>query len=805
MTNQTVQTVQFNDQVAKSSVRKPQMVPKNLNDATESRRHDLQDFLKRPRLIDHVSVTSANGVGTVLGTYDFPDSFFTTAMNTCKCANFRYFRATAVLRFNLTTNPFSIGRLIAVALPCPTLVGANNNAINLTAMTGYNHCFIDLGTQPVVEFRIPYVMRKSAYDFINDTDPWLSVELLVFNPYNSTSGSSTCSVNVYAWAEDIQLDIPTRNDLQPFTPDFRKPRSNIGNYVGHMQSEADEVTETNNISGSIKSAGNLAKTVASGIGKGPVQDLGNAIGWVGDIAADALSIFGLSKNRNQQLNQPMTILPSKGFTNYNGDDNGVTLAYNALNSIDVDLPLTGSSVDEMDLKYVCSKPTYIETVMWPESAPVGTILSSFPVTPGFSAPGSAATNIAPTLLSYVSSMFDFWRGDLCYKLSIVANKYYSGRLCLAFFSGLFTLTSPLTLDDYETVYHIVIDIKDSTEVTFRVPYAVSAPYLRVRCASRSSTGTQFTYNSLLNDDVTAGLVALFVLNPLVSPDTVPSSIYLNLFSYCGENFELAKPSIPRYVPLHTVTTPSVLKRIEEAKRNSKKSPSKVKMYGHMNAVPENLNLDAGKPVSDNYLLQKKSRASDLDFAKTSIGEKVVNLRTLTRCYSIVESLSLNNDEGVVVDSAWFGWDNDTVLTCRLWYLARIYAFYRGSQRFMFIPQLTDPDTPFAAKQLWTVKSDSQATAASSPPSADTTFLPYTTNVGFEHVVDVAVTPTVQVTLPMYYRDLFGVITNNANTDREVCSLRPSFTSTTTVDVYVAGGDDFTFAYLIGPPLLTLFQ
>lgn len=753
---------------------------------TEDRVHTIVDFLKRPRNIDTVQWLSTTPSFTLLATYNIPDVTVASRSIACKCSDFRFWRWTTTFEFVINVNRFSIGMLIAVLVPFPSLTGGNENLQSLTALTAYPHVFIDAGSAPTAKFTVPYVGRRAAYDSMSDLiTPWAAVHLYVFNQLNGTTGSTSAYVTTFVYCSDISTAIPVWNDVAPFgPPSALRPKA-------QMNTEAERDSVVGSLTTRTQRAAKTAVSVAKA-GAGVLKDLGAAANWVKELAPGLLTAAGFSKPTNLELNDSMIQQPAKGLCSFNFTDNSVPLCANYKNSLSINQEIFGTKTDEMDIKYVASKPTWLERVNWPDTAQPGQVLATYPVTPGFC--GSASNlEVLTTLLGYVAHMFRLWRGDLCWKLQFVANQFYSGRVALAFYSGLTTLDIPpfIAFDEVDMVPKVYCDIKNSTDCTFTVPYAMHVPYLQTRIASRTSTGTNFTFASLDTLNVSQGTLVLFVVNPLVHPATVPSTIPINVFVYGGPNIEFQIPSFDSYVPVAAVPPPPL--------SISGKEEDEEKIIAHSNSVPEKLNVTAATGRGEHTMLVSKSLHTSV-FAEASIGESVTSFRELIKMFSITVTDVVGGNRSLTVDPAYFGLDEDTTANCALFRVSRLYAFWKGSRRYKFLPRILDP----ASFPVFYVVTVSAGATVPSPPNFAT---PQNNagSLGFSWFANLAQTPIIEVSAPFYTKDYLGVVSDTTGPLRSLVRIWYIGSDDVEISVYDAAGDDFTFGWLKAPPNLRLYN
>jgi len=758
-------------------------LPPEYNTFKETREHTIYDFLKRPRLIDNLQWSSASGPFTLLATYNIPDVTVATRMIADKLSDFRFWRWTTVLRFVLNINRFSIGKIIAVVEPAPTLTSGNRNFQSLTALTAYPHIFMDAGTAPTAELRIPYVARRAAYDSLYDlNDPWATVSLYVFNTLTGTTGSTIGYISTYVHCEDISVSIPTWNQITAFGP----PSALRDVMIAKSNTEPMKDSTLGALTKKVQSASTTARSVAS-VGKGILKDLAAAEEWIAELAPNLLTFAGFSKPTNLQLTAPMIQQPCRGLSTWNGPDNSVPLCANYKNSLSVNNKIFGTTIDEMDISYVCSKPNFLETFNIADTAAPGTVLKSWPISPGFTAQNTLTTQVNSTQLAYVTSMFKYWRGGINLKFDFVANQFYSMRIGVAYFSGLRTIDIPgsIAIDEIDMVPKVVCDLKNTMDCTFNIPWSMHTPYLQTRIASRNSTGTGFTFASLDDPNYSLGTVVMYVINPLVHPAQVPGTIPVNVFIYADKDIEFEDPSFHLYGPVST-PIPAF-------------TDSEEYLIAMSNSTTMNLNTEAASGLPDHSLLVEPSKISSA-FAQASIGEKITSLRQITRMFSTTLDSSITATKSLTVDPAYFQLDNPGQYNCPRSRISRLYAFYKGSHRLKFAPKNVS-QTTFPLFYVTTIPSGANQPA---PPDVLT---PGTNpgNIGFQWFANLAQNPVLETSTPFYTKDYLGVVSDLIAPPRNLTRIWLLDNSTAAnFNLYESAGDDFTFGWLKAPPNLRLY-
>jgi len=338
----------------------------------------------------------------------------------------------------------------------------------------------------------------------------------------------------------------------------------------------------------------------------------------------------------------------------------------------------------------------------------------------------------------------------------------------------------------DMVPKVVCDLKNTMDCTFTAPWCMHVPYLLTRVASRTSVGSPFTYTILDDPRYSMGCVAMYVINPLVHPAQVPSSIPVNVFMYADKDIEFEQPSFTYYAPVG-VPLPASLDKEEEM------------LFTQSNSTTMNLNTEAGQGSTDHSFLEEPAKITSA-FAEASIGEKITNLRQLTRIFSITFDSTIGPTNSLTIDPFYFQLDNFSQYNCPRSRVARLFAFFKGSSRLKFVPK----GVPIATFPLLYVGTIPSNPVPPSPPDVTT---PDTNpqNIGFQWFANLVQTPAVELTTPFYSRDYLGIVSDITGSTRNFTRIwLLDNTTAVNFNLYEAAGDDFTFGWLKAPPNLRLY-
>jgi len=528
----TVVTTQFVSDANLVSATKSMAIdidPSFINSSSDSLSQEIRDFLQKPVIV-------ATGNFATTDTYSTFSEFLSpsdilgsnSAMMADKLKGYLGFRATTVLRLVVNATRFQQGRYNVQFIPTGgAIIGASGNARNrinaisstLVQRIQLPHVELDLNcdTEAVLKYKF-----NSAYNFFPMSSFSSGTSLMAFGlfkiypyaPLVAGSGSTTCGYTLWASFEDIELISAA------------VPQSGRGFTVSNRRKNETDGEQDSSGMGPISSALMRVKGAADVFTKVPLlSSYASMTSWYSEILAGAASAFGWSKPINLEHSGRITQNYLPYTANADGPDNSFPLSFSYKNQVGKAQGFSGTDVDEMDFSFLCSIPTYNFTGNWTTALGSGTALVTVPVRPlGLlvtrTVTAVGISDVGPYQL--IANMFEQWRGSMIYKFKFVKTEFHSGRLAVSFSpcSSTFTAVVP-TLEQTSFLHRQVIDIRECNEFTFVVPFISSTPYK-------------------LSTDI-IGTFMVHVVDPLIAPDTVSSTVGLILEHCMGPDAEFAVP------------------------------------------------------------------------------------------------------------------------------------------------------------------------------------------------------------------------------------------------------------------------
>lgn len=735
-----------------------------LTNAEISVQQDIIAFLKKPVLLSSGSFAVTD---TVQGfsPINLPTAMVSLEPFASKLKGFLGMRADITVRLIINANRFQAGRYILAF--CPT-VGAGTNAASraattkfacLTTITQLPHVEIDLSTETSAVLNIPYVSFLSHLPInpSGSTEVGLLgvLRLFTYSALRAVAGSTTVPFEIYANFENISLAAPCVPQSNKFKPKNNTAQEQVSQGVGPLSGSLRKVSKATNL---------------IGMGVPSLTALAAPVSWALDLAADVASVFGWSKPTNLDAPTRVTqsIMPYLGSCDT--VDNSIPISLFSRNQIEIMPGFAGNDMDEMSLDHIKAIPAYHLTYPWTTSDTVGTTIAAIIMSPAsFGMAFTSGSVIAKAYcpVSFLQKFFRAYRGGLRLTFKIVKTEFHSGRLSIAYNPTVPyqspTVTSPA---DAPYVHREIVDIRDGTSFDFIVPYTSLTPYKN--------------YNENF------GTVTVSVINPLIAPATVSSTIDLILEVSAAPDFEYAIPfQSALYIPTG-VYNPQSSKFVPTTDVNSIRT-----------AVIGGSEIKVDNDIS----------------SRACVGEKVKSLLSIMKKHSIYAS---STNEFFVVPPFYckLGQTTATVpqTTGQSDYIdifSHMFALSRGGVRFKAIP-----NTPLSKTYKVTTLMDCPVTTSIAPYVLAAT--PTVTYRNSNIVVNTtAFGGGTDLSVPnydnVYARSVLECSGNFTDTGYNFGSVGAAQLllqietpegATNSWSIFRAAADDFQLGYFVGVPIIT---
>lgn len=496
----------------------PKSTPEHVNDHSPE---VLGDFLKRPLLIKTINWDPA---GVSDNDFDPWTLYFNNSSIKAKVNHFGLFRGNMHIKVVVNASPFHYGAMLINYTPTPDYVQTidNSHVTSLVNQSQKPHLWIDLRANKGGEMILPFIY---PYNYVNLTSATKVNNLgrlrnITYVGPQSANGSITrdITVKIYAWIEDPVL---TQNTVTLAMQAKKQVVDEYGN--GPISRPASALAHWASYLVNVPVIGTYAK--ATQIGASAVSSVAGLFGWskvpVIENVKPVKPVF-FHDLASAEISEPMVKF---------------TLDPKAELSVDPRIPGPSTGEDELSISHLVQKNSYIGSYIWYSEDTPDDLLYRFLVTPNMYDAGSATSGVHTvgyTPMGYIAEAFTHWRGDIIVTVKVVCSQYHRGRLRMHWSPNGEALPSDATL----TTLTKIVDIGESTEVEFRVPYINRKPWLRTRKTFPAAIHGNISMTH--NADYDNGLLEVRVLNALSAPvDT--ANVTIMFFVRGAENLEFANP------------------------------------------------------------------------------------------------------------------------------------------------------------------------------------------------------------------------------------------------------------------------
>lgn len=741
-----------------------------MDNTTDGNAHHIKSFLSRPTVVAQGDWSSSDVVNSELAFLSIPQDIFTQPVFKEKLRGFLGFRASTIIRLQINCNRFQQGRMMLTFFPgSPTTTRHNIASSSLLFRTQLPHIEFDACTDTEVSIKVPYVSDRLMYDFSLDSGFVGHVGLIVYSPLAAVAGPLSVEWTLWAHFEDVELCYAT------------VPQGLVAQSGRKVRSRKDASAQEAESAGKGPLSSLLTRfSTASGIiSKIPIlSPMASTASWTTSVLASAAAAMGWCR----PLGNNTTVIARVALTklsNATGMDASHNLGVLEDNSVSNIGPLGGTNLDEMNINYVLSIPTWFNTFSWPSTAVNDTVLMEFPLGPMFFYVTSGSFYY-PTPLCYLGHAFTYYRGSIKMTFKFVKTEFHSGRVQISYYPGIKS-SSAFTDTRASYAHREILDLRESNEITITFPWASSTPYKPMLEAY--------------------GYVQVTVLNELRAPDTVIQSIQVLTEAHADDDFEFAEPRNPQAIPFISSTLSG----------NSEPNPDYTyslqgPSFPTATVNPVKYNIGSSQVVND-------GTAS----AEYCMGEKITSLRQLLRRPAVLwkSDPQISTWDTILVRPFMTTIQTNTTTQAPVmcdWmnYIIPMYAFYRGSVRLKLLSNYAFPmvatNFPYANATSSINQTVSVLASASSrilvPQAACTSnenFLeiqtPFYNNrhccrVNTLSRPGVASINGVDLQGPIHVT-AFKVLRSDANAEQ------PSSTKTMTYTLYRSTGDDFTCGLFVG--------
>jgi hypothetical protein len=431
----------------------------------------------------------------------------------------------------INSSPFNYGAIRVHYLPLgadlgnpriSSIVGSGSPLIPKSQMPGL---FIYPQTSTGGEMELPFFYFKDYLPLrISSAVIRMgTVYLTQFVPLASANGAplvNGVTISVYAWMEDVQLAAFTSqailqgDEYDEAAGPVSRPAAILSNWAAHLEK--------------VPIIGRFA--TATRLGSSAVSQIAALFGWTNVPVVSSVMPF-----KNLPFHDLASAEISQPIVKFTLDPKA---------EVSVSPYMVGlAGEDELSIANLAQRDSYLTSFTWYTNDAPNSLFFSSVVNPLLYDRGVADANgtwsINQTPLCMVARLFRYWRGDIIFTFRIIASKFHRGRMRLHWEP----YNNPNNVTDMSHITMTkIVDIEDTTDVEFRIPYMQPVPWCEqmhqgdIYTTNRWSTTVQKTPS--LDDD--NGSLVVRCLNNLSAPvDVAPVTVMV--FVRGAENIQFANP------------------------------------------------------------------------------------------------------------------------------------------------------------------------------------------------------------------------------------------------------------------------
>jgi hypothetical protein len=576
----------------------------------------LTEFFSRPVCL---YTYAGSGSITTLPTETYASDYIGLTSVQEKLKYLKLLRGTFKVDFLLTTSPYAFGQFIcAFYMGSPASTGCSTLDPTLFNywLSSKDKVILDCANMTSGSISIPmhivYPFTDVAIVSSSSPDPVLaemrmSITTLVpiLNALDGTSSPFT--IKVFVSLLNPEVTVPVFQDVGTI-------------YTSETQRAMD---------GPISYPASIVARIGKSLSKVPVI---GKFAYATSLAAEAVSsiaiLFGFSRPKDMSI---VAYPHQEDYASYAGNLRIKGLTLDPLAEIPIDNSFLGDMGDNLTYQNTIQREGLLAIFAWNKAQPAAYLVYQCAVAPYLSTGVLGVMSLPP--VSYVSQLFNLWRGTLRFRFVVPANRYLRGKLRF-YWSPTYVSAMP-SPDVYQQITQnstsVILDLAQSTEITMEFPYAVRSPFSPVISAwSDQESGTVSTEAN--------GYLYCIVEEPLLCQSTALGLSVLVWLS-AGDDFQFAIPSTHRmpylrrqifntlYSSGQTLVDPGTVSVLPNppVEQQTLENYTDIQYYRYTSEVVSN-SMNPG--VSKTVVMTPPTMSSDV--MQLHIGEEFGSLRNLLK-------------------------------------------------------------------------------------------------------------------------------------------------------------------------------
>jgi hypothetical protein len=452
-------------------------------------------LVMKEQLVETLSWGVSTPAGEPLTYYEAPFDLIKSVVMRSAFSRYTYWRGDVTLRVQMQSNSFMNGSILISWMPmCNSGQTLAVNTGNLRSLSVTKHAIMYAGACSTVELTIPYVHNKTHLDLRVPTEDNVlgTFGIYVQNALRAGPAATSTSVSLTVFASFKNSDFAVIN---PTTVSIVAQ--------GGIQSKVTNI--------------NIEHAASATVDASSVGDA-----FTGGATTAPMDLPNVGLNFMPTNNKTYPVVCNTANIDYHTVLN--TSASTRPITMAVD---TGTSQDEMEIRYLTQKLSFVESFTLSTTNSMGESLYVADLCPGaelFTMPYEST--FTPTLLSYVSFPFSFWKGSLVFKIVAVASPIHTARVQICSHVGY--EAAGLTVDEAFGQYTCIFEVRGVSEITIVFPWRSPTEWKKVNGGSNADT-----------TNYSMGQFSVRVLNPLQAMESVSTTIDFNVYYAGGSDYKLA--------------------------------------------------------------------------------------------------------------------------------------------------------------------------------------------------------------------------------------------------------------------------
>jgi hypothetical protein len=461
----------------------------------------------------------------------FPGVFHTIPAIETVMSLFKFYRASVKVEVRLNTTQFHFGAIMLSYISNCTFASAHHNGI--LQQSGNNPIVLSACTQQAATFVIPWT-SPFLYDvWINSLDMIGRMYITSMTDLNRASDTVPDTVELQVYAALIDIDVAGYKVAPPLAVSESSNVPKVRNAFGSVHAPGDSIPVENAIAEHTdEEADTKAKVGVMDIVESKIVQALPIFGGIASIASGFLNIgkgvvklIGLfDKPTNKTIATRYFDNAHCDMPNSIGTFNGVKISLHPDANLKPISEEMGDSQQVHGLREIAMIPMLHDLFEFTATTDVLTI-RAYPSLP------SLLDINQPDYLFFVTNLFEYWRGDIKYKLFFYTSMFITCRFRL---SVVWT-TDAIDDTNYGDIISTIIDVKGDTEYEFTIPYCWPTMWRRV--GDHSTAAYDFPR---------------LILQPIVEPVGLSIAddpiIYCAVWRAAGENFQWSQLIEPVRTP-----------------------------------------------------------------------------------------------------------------------------------------------------------------------------------------------------------------------------------------------------------------